>query len=201
MPTKPTPQTEPVPTRARILAAAERLFAEQGYRSVSMPRIAKASGITAGAIYKHFDSKEDLFFEAVVQRSVQAVAIEAQRTPNAAAELVGIIGSYTGHRVKLLRQLAVEIHAASVHNAKVRRLLNLSLDRNVGQIRDAITAAQRNGEIDAALDPELLARSIMVFIMGLMHMETLLPQFVGDPKWRDFVENRAAALLGLTQAG
>src|SRR5271170_585848 len=58
-------------TRERILTAAERLFAEHGFSSVSMPRIAKASGITAGAIYKHFDSKSDLFFE-VVRRAVQS---------------------------------------------------------------------------------------------------------------------------------
>ena len=58
-------------TRDRILRAAERLFAERGFSSVSMPAIAEASGITAGAIYKHFDSKSDLFFE-VVQRTVQS---------------------------------------------------------------------------------------------------------------------------------
>src|SRR5579864_8626546 len=52
-------------TRERILASAERLFAERGFEGVSMPAIAKASGVTAGAIYKHFESKADLLFEVV----------------------------------------------------------------------------------------------------------------------------------------
>src|SRR5215472_6615915 len=42
-------------TRERILEAAARLFAEMGFENASMPVIAKASGITAGAIYKHFE--------------------------------------------------------------------------------------------------------------------------------------------------
>ena len=37
----------------------------------------------------------------------------------------------------------------------------------------------------------------MVFIMGLMHMETLLPHLVGDRKWHDFVQARVGTLMGL----
>ena len=37
----------------------------------------------------------------------------------------------------------------------------------------------------------------MVFIMGLMHMETLLPQLVGDTKWQEFVQDRIGALMGM----
>src|SRR5579864_851652 len=50
-------------TRERILAAAARLFAENGFEGSAMPAIAKASGITAGAIYKHFKSKGELLLE------------------------------------------------------------------------------------------------------------------------------------------
>ena len=187
-------------TRGRILAAAERLFAEHGYRSVSMPMIAKASAITAGAIYRHFDSKEDLFFEAVAERSVKAVQIATDRPSDAVEELAGIVAAYTEQRLKLLRQLALEVHSASVHNAKVRRLLSHSLDRNVAQIREAIVGAQRAARIDQSLDSDLLARALMVFIMGLMHMETLLPKFVGDPAWSNFVRKRVLALLGASRA-
>ena len=200
MPTKPIPsRRRPVvreSTRGRILAAAERLFAERGYRGVSMPLIAKASGITAGAIYRHFDSKEELFFEAVAERSVQAVQIPGEgSSSDAIEELARIVAAYTEQRLKLFRQLAVEIHSASVHNSKVRRLLSRSLDHNVHQIRETIVRAQRTGRIDQSTDSDLLARALMVFIMGLMHMETLLPKFVGDPAWGHFVQQRVMALL------
>jgi AcrR family transcriptional regulator len=181
-------------TRVRILSAAEQLFAEHGYDRVSMPMIAEASGITAGAIYKHFEGKEALFFE-VVRRVVQSVPITAESRSDAVMELPRIVAGYTTRRFRLLRQFAVEIHSASAKHPKVRRLLRQGLDRNIGQIRESIIRAQRAGALERA-DSELLACAVIVFVMGLMHMETLLPHFIGDPRWHDFVEKRMAALLG-----
>ena len=201
---KATRQAEPdepgegqVPTRERILKAAERLFAEHGFDSVSMPGIAEASGITAGAIYKHFDGKADLFFE-VVRRVVQSAP-----TPVATGEgapiaplLSSITAMYTTPKLKRLRQLAVEIHYASAKHPRVGQLLQQSLDRTIAEISNGVAGAQRAGELDPALDPELAASAVMAFTMELMHMETLLPKLVGDSKWHDFVEGRVAALIG-----
>jgi AcrR family transcriptional regulator len=181
-------------TRVRILSAAERLFAEHGYDRVSMPMIAKASGITAGAIYKHFKSKADLFFE-VIRRAVQSVAITTEGASDGAAELPRIVAAYTTQRFRLLRQFAIEIHSASTKHSKVHRLLRRALDQNIGQIRENIVRAQQAGTLELG-DSELLACAVIVFVMGLMHMETLLPHLVGDPKWHDFVEKRISVLLG-----
>jgi AcrR family transcriptional regulator len=181
-------------TRERILGAAERLFAEDGYAGVSMPAIAKASGITAGAIYKHFDSKEDLFFE-VVQRAVHAVRTAVDRGADG-ADLPRIVANYTKAQLRLVRLLAIEIHAASTRHAKVRRLLRRSIEGNIAEMKGMIELAQRGGRIDVALDAEKLASTVLVFVMGLTHMETLLPQMVDDAAWHAFVEARVAAMLG-----
>ena len=95
----------------------------------------------------------------------------------------------------MLRQLAVEVHYASVKHPEVRRLLRRSLDLQIQQIGDYLAAGQQAGKLDPAVDAELLASAVLVFIMGLMHMETLVPQLVGDTRWRDFVRNRVATLL------
>ena len=42
------------------MAAARRLFVERGFHNVSMPDIVRASGVSTGAIYSHFGSKENL---------------------------------------------------------------------------------------------------------------------------------------------
>jgi AcrR family transcriptional regulator len=181
-------------TRARILAAAERLFAEDGYAGVSMPAIARASGITAGAIYKHFDSKEDLFFE-VVQRAVQAVRTNVDRGADG-ADLPRIVANYTKAQLRLVRLLAIEIHSASTRHAKVRRLLRRSIEGNIAEMKGMIEIAQAAGRVDAALDAEKLASAVLVFVMGLAHMETLLPHLIDDAAWHGFVEGRVAAMLG-----
>lgn len=182
-------------TRERILGAAERLFAERGFSGVSMPAIAAAAGITAGAIYKHFESKEQLFF-TIVGRAVGAAPTrnEAEGLP-APQALGAILAAYTTRRLKRVRQLAVEIHYAAALNAKVRRLLRQSVDGEIAGIAERIAAAQAAGEIDATLDPQFTAAAVMTLVMGLMHTETLTPQLAGDPAWRDYIASAVERLL------
>lgn len=52
-------------TRQRLLTEAQRLFRERGYAATSLEQIAEAAGVTKGAIYGHFASKEDLMLNAL----------------------------------------------------------------------------------------------------------------------------------------
>lgn len=54
-------------TRAALVAAARPLFAQRGYAGVGTEEIARAAGVTRGALYHHFDGKRELF-EAVYER-------------------------------------------------------------------------------------------------------------------------------------
>ena len=57
-------------TKERILMAALRLFARDGYEAVSVSDIAGELGLTKGALYKHFKNKRDIF-DSIVARMVQ----------------------------------------------------------------------------------------------------------------------------------
>ena len=54
-------------TKERILLAALRLFAKNGYGAVSVSAIAGELGVTKGALYKHYRNKRDIF-ESIVAR-------------------------------------------------------------------------------------------------------------------------------------
>jgi AcrR family transcriptional regulator len=56
-----TSRTTDVPQR--LLAAATRLFAERGYDRTSVQEIVEAAGVTKGALYHYFGSKDDLLHE------------------------------------------------------------------------------------------------------------------------------------------
>ncbi len=47
-------------TKKNILASAQRLFARRGFERTSLSDIAKYAGVTRGAIYWHFENKEEL---------------------------------------------------------------------------------------------------------------------------------------------
>jgi AcrR family transcriptional regulator len=81
--TVPDTTTVPAPPRRRltaearkssILAAARRAFSETGdMNGTTIKLIAARSGISEGVIYRHFESKDQLFFEAVVEPLQKAV--------------------------------------------------------------------------------------------------------------------------------
>jgi AcrR family transcriptional regulator len=76
--TAPAPAPGPLPRaerQATILSGAAAAFAGSGYAATSMEEIAAASGITKLIVYRHFDSKEELY-RAVLQRVFDRLAEE-----------------------------------------------------------------------------------------------------------------------------
>ena len=63
MPQNPTRTAR---TRAEILDHAGRLFRLRGYTGTNIDDVMLAAGLTRGAFYAHFKSKDDLFTEAVI---------------------------------------------------------------------------------------------------------------------------------------
>jgi AcrR family transcriptional regulator len=83
------------PTREKLLAVAERHFAEHGYDAASVRRIMAEAGVDTGAVHYHFGSKQSLF-EAVLKRRLAPVnaarmdaleTLERRASPPTLAEL------------------------------------------------------------------------------------------------------------------
>jgi len=53
-------------TRRTILKAASKLFREHGVENTTIPAVMEAAGLTVGGFYKHFQSKDELFREAML---------------------------------------------------------------------------------------------------------------------------------------
>src|SRR5262245_39246994 len=65
----PSPRTRPrrgtpANTRARLVAAAARVFNRDGFHGTDSNRIARAAGYAPGSFYKHFADKRAIFLEA-----------------------------------------------------------------------------------------------------------------------------------------
>lgn len=72
----------------KIMDSALRLFVRQGYAHTTIDEIADASGLTKGAVYHYYDSKEDLLLELLgrIERESMEVAAEAYGEGTSAAD-------------------------------------------------------------------------------------------------------------------
>jgi TetR/AcrR family transcriptional regulator len=85
-------------TRERILDAAERLFAEQGFAATSVRDLSKAVGLTPASLYNHFEGKQALY-EAVMERGVQPLLALLESLPriDAAGEPDDMVEAIMSH--------------------------------------------------------------------------------------------------------
>src|SRR5271169_7211638 len=76
------PKTRVRPTRAqtrkRLLKAAGAVFAERGYDRASLDDVAVGAGLTKGAVYSSFDSKEELFYAMMRERIRERLELVTQ---------------------------------------------------------------------------------------------------------------------------
>lgn len=64
-------------TKDSILQAARRLFLRQGYHATGMREIAREAGISPGAVYNHFSSKEEILEELLIRNNLYGTMAEA----------------------------------------------------------------------------------------------------------------------------
>jgi AcrR family transcriptional regulator len=119
-------------TRERLLAAAERIAVDQGFARITLEAVAEAAGLTKGAIYSNFESKEDLILE-IVQRVTPGLdltpAVEgAADIATLLARTAEAIAVTAGRRSKQIA-LAVEFDALALRDPKLRRAMSAALTR------------------------------------------------------------------------
>jgi AcrR family transcriptional regulator len=85
-------------TRARLVKAAERLFAQHGYANVGTNEIVQAAKTTRGGLYYHFRDKKDLFravHEQVEERIAAGIATKLAETDRDLIEMLRVgVGSF-----------------------------------------------------------------------------------------------------------
>jgi AcrR family transcriptional regulator len=85
-------------TRARLVKAAERLFAQRGYANVGTNEIVQAAKTTRGGLYYHFKDKKDLFrvvHEQIEERIAAGIAAKLATTGRDVVEMLRVgVGSF-----------------------------------------------------------------------------------------------------------
>jgi AcrR family transcriptional regulator len=107
-------------TRAQLIAAAATVFARRGYVAASLDEVAEEAGLTKGAVYSNFDSKEELFQAVIDERFNEPMKHAAEVIENSAGttEELAMVGARAfvdvvqQEREVFLLALEMNIHVA-----------------------------------------------------------------------------------------
>ncbi|ENG2296183.1 multidrug efflux transporter transcriptional repressor AcrR [Escherichia coli] len=171
-------------TRQHILDVALRLFSQQGVSSTSLGEIAKAAGVTRGAIYWHFKDKSDLFSEIweLSESNIGELELEYQ-------------AKFPGDPLSVLREILIHVLESTVTEERRRLLMEIIFHKCefVGEMAVVQQAQTLKHCIEAKMLPaDLMTRRAAIimrgYISGLMENWLFAPQsFDLKKEARDYV--------------
>ena len=185
-------------TRVKVLAAARRLFSDQGYEGATIRDIATAAGMSTGAVFANFTDKSDLFREimmADLASLAEAMAAAGRRGVDIGDVLLKIfMAGYEFYLTQLPLARAAFSVAWSLEDGPALRnsppLIHL---------RGLMVAALR----DAVAKGELLAND-QLELRGHMLFESYLanyPQAIFEGWSLDALKGRSRDQIGIVLAG
>jgi len=174
-------------TRDRLLAAAVEVFVEQGYEGARLQDIARAAGLTTGAVYANFRGKDELLFAAIGARAdveMDSLLAEAQvREPRALLELLG-------DRLMAPRRqppLLMDAISAARRDDALAQALRDRLDGRERFLVEIVERAKVDGAIDPALDSDAFARFGLTLAMGALVLRTLEMEAPAEGAWHELI--------------
>ena len=169
-----------IESKQRILNVASRLFKKNGYSATGIDQIMNEAGLTAGAFYAHFKSKQDLFEHCLEYSLQQSRTLLFQGTENLHGdELINqIMSRYVSslhrdlvERGCILPSIAAEIHRESKKtNALIAKYLEAWVQMIADNLRGVDDASLRRQKavhmVSAAVGSILLSRMTKGFTIS-----------------------------------
>lgn len=161
--------------RERLLRAAAAVFARQGYDGAKIMDVVRESGLSTGAVYGRFRSKNDLLREAVVSRSTSAARLGGQGVERV-ADLIVEGASHTTEPLTDAEALRLEAYVAARRQPEVAAALAEANQVWRTSLAPLVEAAQRDGTVADDVEPEAV-----LFLVRILHMGLLLHRGSGLP--------------------
>jgi AcrR family transcriptional regulator len=155
-------QTRSAETINSILNAARGLFIEKQYADVSLREITEIAGVTRGALYHHFPSKEELYSRLVIRcleevKSAIRESLQASRGVSARDRLHHILISFLRLPPEIRAIMRSIRHNINIFEDPVRKALIKAYQEALPeQIESLLAEAMANGEI-VSTDARLLS--------------------------------------------
>jgi AcrR family transcriptional regulator len=160
--------------RDQILTAAMACFARQGYHATAMDDVVRESGLSVGAIYTYFSSKEDLFLALADARSEQTLAYMSElfRRPGPMAdksrEAIDFFFQHLSDDFVPLARMGVEFLSEAAKSERIKQ----RQQRRFETVRQfycwLLREAQQHGDVNPEVDVEAAAELMMALNEGIL---------------------------------
>ena len=158
--------------RLDILEAALACFAENGFHQVGMAEIVRRSGMSHGAVYSYFHSKDDII-EALAddRHSREAILNAAAASDDPLADLVALARAYAASLAdpsdELRRRVGVHGWAEALRSPRVRVRVVEGIAIPRALVAGLVARAQSAGRLTPDVDADALARSLVALFQGV----------------------------------
>lgn len=185
-------------TRRRILKAARRRFAADGYDATTLDAVIRDTGISKGALYHHFDSKHALLaavFDEVSQETIAAARRAIRRRGPPSAQLVETCLAWLrAVEEHVPRRIMLDIAPSALGWREARAIEEKNA---IGLIRANIAAAVAAGE-GACASVDLAAHLLNASLGELAMQRQMAAQRPSDRQLKDVIARLVRGLLSPT---
>ena len=160
--------------RRQIVDAAIVCFARDGFHRATMQDICGEAGLSPGAIYSYFSSKDELVEAIADERHAREAEFAAgARDIGEGAQALRALGrvflsSLADPDERRRRRLGVQVWAEALLNPALHKLVMRGIDLPLTVIPQLVREAQEKGELDKSLDPDAVGRVMLAIFQGFI---------------------------------
>ena len=155
------PKSDGVDNRDRLIEAAAAACADHGFDGATLNEIARRAGVTATAVYNHFDDRQALLYAAGV-RSLRLMT-DAVQGPGANT-FQEVVVAYLRPEMAQARRVLAELHLASHRDPVLAEMLGDWQSRSAAGLARLLPDDP---------DPVATVKSLFLVLLGLCHLEDL----------------------------
>jgi len=167
-------------TRDLILKVALDLFSRTGFEATSVAEICQAAGVSKGAFYHHFPTKQVVFMELLdtwlkfLEEQMKVIQEESKNVPHAILTMAGLLEQVFQQASGRL-PMFLEFWTQASHDPIVWQALIDPYQRYQEYFKELIKAGITEGSIKYK-DPEAASRALVAMGVGLLLMGVLEPR-------------------------
>lgn len=187
------PRVSPEHSRARrqqILDAARTAFLRDGFHATSMQDIQREAGLSAGAIYLYFPTKNEIVTGIAADALATLSAVFKMPPPDQhAPDLESLVDQFLEAAERLRNDkhifpLIVQVWSEALRNPPLRAQLTSLFSEVKGRLVHLLTTSQASGRIDPEVDPSSLAMALIGLGQGYIVQRALLGDAVSFERYR-----------------